>query len=64
MEKFILLILVTPSTKLATSLLNITSISFLVAVDDATHLNKLGRRMYAEVVSEYLVKDYKERNAQ
>ena len=33
-------------------------------LEDATHLNKLGRRMYAEVVSEYLVKDYKERNAQ
>ena len=32
-------------------------------LDDATHLNAKGRRMYAKVISEYILDDYKERNA-
>ena len=33
-------------------------------LEDATHLNETGRKKYAKVVSEYLLKDFKERNAQ
>ena len=33
-------------------------------LEDAIHLNELGRKKYAKVVSEYLLNDYKERNAQ
>ena len=32
-------------------------------LEDATHLNENGRRKYAKVVSEYILEDYKERNA-
>ncbi len=33
-------------------------------LEDATHLNKKGRTEYAKAVSEYILDDYKERNAQ
>lgn len=33
-------------------------------LEDATHLNETGRKKYAKAVSEYLLEDYKERNAQ
>ncbi len=33
-------------------------------LEDATHLNETGRKKYAKVVSEYLLNDYGERNAQ
>lgn len=32
-------------------------------LDDATHLNVKGRKQYAKVISEYILEDYKERNA-
>lgn len=33
-------------------------------LEDATHLNEKGRLLYAKVVSEYLLKNFEERNAQ
>lgn len=35
-----------------------------VYLEDATHLNENGRRTYAQIVAEYLLTDYEERNAQ